>query len=110
MAQMAQYMPTMGVYQSAFLEFQMQRNAEQMCFHDKNVAIMAYFGKEFTPCLFAKMLTPMRIALGMSTHFRLGSCKDCKVGQLNGDTMNIIFNELVRGIVTSPREYKHMLC
>jgi len=94
----------------ALIEHQMQRDAVQRSFYDKNLDILAYFGNEFVPCLFAKMLAPMRIALGMSTHRRLGIHDDCRVGNLNGDLMNFIFNELVRGLITFAAGYKHLLC
>jgi len=40
------------------------------------------------------MLLPMRIALGMATHIRLGGNAKCRVGQLDPDLMNIIFAQL----------------
>jgi len=64
---------------------------------------------DFAPRLFSRMLTPMRVALAMATHSRLGARNGCVVGQLSGDIMNTIFNELVGGIATSPEEYKYML-
>jgi len=70
---------------------------------------MAYFAKDFAPHLFAKMLPSMRVALGMSTHIRLGDQRNCGIGQLNSDSMNMIFNELVKGIITAPEEYIYML-
>jgi len=70
---------------------------------------MAYFAKDFAPRLFAKMLPSMRVALGMSTHVRLGNQHNCAIAQLNSDLMNMIFNELVNGITTAPEKYIHML-
>ena len=77
--------------------------------HEKNLAMMRYLANEFAPCLFARMLPSMRIALGMGTHARLGNQHICCVRLLNCDIINMVFNELVRGITTAPHEYKYML-
>jgi len=106
---MAHYMPATDPHHDGFVQSGIECNAKQKCIHDKNLAMMLYLAKEFAPCLFAKMLPSMRVALGMSTHARLGKHDDCRVGQLHPEIMNMIFNDLVRGIVTSPQEYKHMV-
>jgi len=104
-----QYMPATDPHHDGFVQSAIECNAKQKCFHDKNVAMMSYLANDFAPRLFATMLASMRVALGMSTHHRLGNQKGWGVGQLHGDSMNMIFNELVRGIATSPEEYKCML-
>jgi hypothetical protein len=76
----------------------------------KNRDVMMYFQKEFIPCLFAKMLPLMRLALGMGTHIRLGGHDTCLVATLNPDIMNMIFNALVRDITTSVIGFEHLLC
>jgi len=76
----------------------------------RNRDVMACMRNEFIPYLFARMLTPMRIALGMASHSRLGICSTCLVGKLNPDIMNTIFNALVRDITTSTVTFEHMLC
>jgi len=76
----------------------------------KNRDVMAYFQKEFIPCLFAKMLPPMRLALGMGTHIRLGAHDTCLVGKPNPDIMNMIFNAQVGDISKSVACFKNMLC
>jgi len=48
--------------------------------------------------LWKKMLTQMRIALGMASHERLGSNTNCLVGVLGVDLMNEIFNTLLRTV------------
>jgi hypothetical protein len=106
---MAQYMPATDPHHNGMVQFAIEREAQQKCIHDKNLAMMCYLANVFAPCLFAKMLPPMRVALGMSTHARLGNQHGCSLGQLNADIMNSIFNELVRGIVATPEEYKFML-
>jgi len=94
------------------LEFKdtVQNDTKEREMDARNRQIMAYFSNGFIPCLFVQMLRPMRTALGMSTHFRLGDQRNCGVGQLDAITMNIIFNELVRGIARSETGFKHMLC
>jgi len=69
----------------------------------RNAAIIDFFSTQFVPSLFGKMLLPMRIALGMATHIRLGSNAKCIVGQLDPDLMNIIFAQL-------HPDSTHMLC
>jgi len=76
----------------------------------KNSDVMMHFQKEFIPRVFAKMLSPMRLALGMGTHIRLGGHNKCLVATLNPDIMNTIFNALVRDIATSVNGFQHMLC
>jgi len=107
-ARMAQYMPSTDPHHDGFVQFVIEREAEQKSIHEKNLAVMSYFTKELAPCLFAKMLPSMRVALAMGTHPRLGDQKACGVRQLNADIMNVIFNQLVSGIVTSPEDYKFM--
>jgi hypothetical protein len=106
---MAHYMPPTDPHAAGLALFGMQRDAEQKEFHERNLELMAYFAKDFAPRLFAKMLPSMRVALGMSTHVRLGEQRNCGIGQLNSDLMNMIFNELVNGITTAPEKYIHML-
>ena len=108
-ARMAQYMPATDPHHDGLVQFGIERDAKHKGIHKKNLAIMQHLGNEVAPCLFAKMLPPMRVALGMATHGRLGNQDKCGVGLLNVDIMNMIFNQLVRGIVTSPEEYQYML-
>jgi len=106
---MLQYMPATDPHHNGMVQFGIQRDAEQKCIHDKNLTMMRYLANVFAPCLFAIMLPPMRMALCMGMHARLGNQHGCSVGQLNGDIMNSIFKQLVSGIVTSPEEYRCML-
>jgi len=108
-ARLAQYMPLTGPQAEGLIEFEIQRSAEQLAHNERNLAVMNYLTTELAPRLFAKMLPPMRVALGMATHARLGKQCGCGIGMLNGDIMNAIFNRLVGDIVTSPAEYRHML-
>jgi len=108
-ALMAQYIPATDPHHAGMVQFGIERDAKQKRMHETNLAIMRHLAHEVAPCIFAKMLPSMRIALGMGTHGRLGNQHDCGVGQLGVDIMNVIFNELVRGIVVAPEEYKHML-
>jgi len=108
-ARMAQYMPATDPHHNGFVQFGIERDAKQKWIHEKNLVIMRHLANEVAPCIFAKMLPSMRVALGMGTHGRLGNQPKCGVGQLNCDIMNVIFNELVHGIVAYPEEYKYML-
>jgi len=76
---------------------------------EKNVNIMAYLKTEFIPDFFTMMLRPMRVALAMATHMRLGSREDCWAKLLNTDIINMIFNVLIRDIVVEPSSLKAML-
>jgi len=106
---MAQYMLSTDPHAAGLAHSLVQRNAALKEIHGRNVELMAYFAKDFAPRLFAKMLPSMRVALGMSTHVRLGNQHNCAIAQLNSDLMNMIFNELVNGITTAPEKYIHML-
>jgi len=106
---MAQYMPSTDPHAAGLALSMIQRNAELKEIHERNLELMAYFAKDFAPRLFAKMLPSMRVALGMSTHVRLGNQHNCAIAQLNSDLMNMIFNQLVNGITTAPEKYIHML-
>ena len=104
------YMPPTHPQYNGMMEFRVQSTKKEREIDARNRKIMAYFSNEFIPCLFAQMIRPMRIALGMSTHIRPGDQRKCRIGQLDADIMNIIFNELVHGIAKSEIGYQHMLC
>jgi len=76
----------------------------------KNASIMAYLTMEFIPNFFTMMLRPMRIALAMATHIRLGPKEHCWATGLHTDMIDMIFNVLIRDIVESPCSLKAMLC
>ena len=75
-----------------------------------NVTIMKYLETEFIPDFFTMMLRPMRIALAMATHTRLSKKEHCWAALLHTDTIDMIFNALIRDIVHSPSTLKTMLC
>jgi len=76
---------------------------------DNNSKVVCYVLDEFIPALWTIMLRPLRIALAMGTHQRLGGGDGCLVRHLNTDTIDIIFNTLILDITISPRFVKHML-
>jgi len=104
------FMPPTHPQYNDMMEWLVQSDKKEKEIDANNRKIMAYFSNEFIPCLFAQMIRPMRIALGMSTHIRLGDERNCRIGQLDADVMNITFNELVHGISKSEVGFKHMLC
>jgi hypothetical protein len=107
---LAQFMPATDPHYNGFVQFGIERDATQKRIHEKNLAIMHHLTHTVAPCIFAKMLPSMRVALGMATHIRLGNQQhDRGVGQLNADIMNMIFNQLVFGICAVSEDYKHML-
>jgi len=76
----------------------------------KNVALVTYINAELIPKFFARMLRPMRVALAMANHARLGANEGCCAMGLSTDVIDIIFNGLVRTMVESPAVLKEMLC
>jgi len=78
-ARMAQYMPVTDPHHNGFVQFGIERDAKQKWIHEKNLAIMRHLANEVVPCIFAKMLPSMRVALGMGTHRRLGNQHNCGV-------------------------------
>ena len=102
-------MPATDPHHNSMVQFGIECDAKQKRIHEKNQAMMRYLANDFAPCLFARMLPSMRVALCMGTHDRLGNRHNCSVGEIGGDIMYTIFDQLVRGIVTSPEEYKYML-
>jgi hypothetical protein len=75
-----------------------------------NTAIITYLNTELIPDFFTRMLRPMRVALAMATHVRLGANEGCCARGLSTDAIDIIFNGLVRDIVESPDVLTEILC
>jgi len=78
-----------------YCERQQRKHREKI---DRQAAILGFFKHDVIPALWKKMLTQMRIALGMASHERLGSNTNCLVGVLGVDLMNEIFNTLLRTV------------
>jgi len=76
----------------------------------RNMAITTYMSTEFIPNFFTRMLRPMRVALAMATHVRLGANEACCAKGLSTDVIDIIFNGLVRTIIESPAVLQKILC
>jgi len=76
----------------------------------KNAAIITYLNTELIPDFFTRMLRPMRVALAMATHVRLGEDEGCCAKGLSTDAIDIIFNGLVRDIVERPDVLTQILC
>jgi len=55
---MAQYMPPTNPHHNGFIQFGIERDAEQKLIHERNLVLMVYFTNEFAVCLFARMLSP----------------------------------------------------
>jgi len=64
----------------------------------------------FIPELFTLMLRPMRFALCMANHARLGSKDACFAGGLSTDIIDMIFKNLLDDIGEAPHLLKDMLC
>ena len=64
----------------------------------------------FIPELFSLMLRPMRFALCMANHARLGSKDACSAGGLSTDIIDMIFKNLLDDIGEAPDQFKSMLC
>jgi len=64
----------------------------------------------FIPELFVLMLQPMRLALCMGTHARLGSNDICFARGLSTDIIDMIFKNLLDDIGNAPDQLKTMLC
>jgi len=77
---------------------------------ENNSKIVLYILDEFVPALWTIMLRPLRIALAMGTHHRLGSREACVVNCLNTDTIDIIFRNLILDITIAPQLVQHILC
>lgn len=77
---------------------------------DNNSKVMCYVLDEFVPALWTIMLRPLRIALCMATHARLGSSKGCCASCLNTDLIDIIFSIVVLDVTIAPHLVRSMLC
>jgi len=75
-----------------------------------NTEIITYLNTELIPDFFTRMLRPMRVALAMATHVRLGENEGCCARGLSLDAIDIIFNGLARDIVESPDVLTEILC
>jgi len=80
--------------------------ADQQC----NEAFVTYMNTKLIPKLFTRMLRPMRVALAMATHTRLGEKEACCAKGLGTDVIDFIFNYLAGTILESPAVVKVMLC
>jgi len=76
----------------------------------QDMAIVTYMNTEIIPKIFTRMLRPMRVALAMATHARLGTKEACCAQGLGTNVIDIIFNVLARAIIESPAVVKEMLC
>ena len=77
---------------------------------ENNSKVALYVLNEFIPALWTIMLRPLRIALAMGTHVRLGIAKACVVNCLNTDMIDIIFRNLILDITIAPHLVEHVLC
>jgi len=85
---------------------QLDVEANQQC----NDAFVTYLNTKLIPKLFIRMLRPMRVALAMATHARLGTKEACCAKGLHTEMIDLIFNHLARTILESPAVVKEMLC
>ena len=76
---------------------------------EKNSNVVLHLVDEFIPALWTVMLRPMRIALAMGTHKRLGEGSGCFAHYLNTDTIDIIFANLISDVTSAPHLIEHML-
>ena len=74
----------------------------RMAGRENNLTIMQSLETKLIPGLFTIMLRPMRIALAMATHIRLGTQIPCWAAVLHTDTIDMIFNVLIHDIVHNP--------
>jgi len=77
---------------------------------ENNSKVVLYLFDELIPVLWTVMLRPLRIALAMGTHIRLGGGEGCFANCLNTDTIDMIFKNLILDVIIAPHLVKHMLC